>query len=85
MPKFRIVGQPPIIRRLDGSFVRVAFDNEIVSEDRYVTVAAGGGFDDDKERLHEFRAVGTKVRVVSQGCPHTYAVTMMEVPEKVPE
>jgi len=79
MEKIRIVGQSPKIRRLDGSYVRVAFDGFTVEGDRYVTVAAGGGFD-DKETLHEFRVVGSKVRRISPGCPSTYAVTEITVP-----
>ena len=69
------------MRRADGKFLRVAFDGETVSADRYVTVSAGGGFDDE-ETLHEFRVVGTKVRCISHGCPHTYAVTEIEVPDE---
>lgn len=76
----RIVGQSPKMRRPDGTFLRVAFDGETVSADRYVTVSSGGGFD-DVETLHEFRVVGSKVRVISRGCPSLYAVTEIEVPE----
>lgn len=76
----RIVGQPPKMCRLDGTFLRMARDGESVSEDTYVTVASGGGFD-RVETLHEFRQLGTRVRLLSRGCAQLYAVTELDVPE----
>ena len=93
MKTIRIVGQPPKMRRADGSYLRLAYDGEVIGQPqpvtddlfgddpatRYCTIGEGGGFD-DPEITHEFRVPGSVIRRVSNGNPHCYSVTEVDVP-----
>lgn len=83
----RIVGQPPKVRCANGCFIRLAVDGETVGQaafvdqfygcvgpDRYVTVES------DDRTIHEFRAPGSVVRIISVGDPYRFSITEIDIP-----